>query len=90
MIKRDNQNVIWVKIKKELVELENDLYLGTLYHSPSGNSDSISTKYESLNDDIFFFQGKGTIILQGDFNARTNNSPDYIENENLVDKMGLN
>ena len=89
-VNRDNQDVIWVKIKRNSASgLKNqDIYLGTVYHSPSGNKENVLNKYKSLTEDISFFQSKGYVILQGDFNARTNNLPDFIINDNFIEVTG--
>ena len=36
-------------------------------------------RFQKLDEEILYFQGKGIIILQGDINAHTNNKPDIIE-----------
>ena len=36
VMKTDNQDSIWVKLKKELSGEENDIYIGTYYISPEG------------------------------------------------------
>ena len=87
-IKRENPDVLWVKIKKDFVGLNKDIYIGTVYLSPSGNKESILEKYHSLTEDISYFQGKGYIILQGDFNAHTKNNVDFIEYDDVVECMG--
>ena len=78
-MKSNNRDIIWVKIKKDLTGLDRELFLGTLYFSPSGKKECAQKKYQALAEDISKFQPKGYIILQGDFNAHTNNCQDYIE-----------
>ena len=68
-VKKGNQDFIWVKIGKELCGV--DVYLGTVYYSPIGKKENISNKFQTLSDEILFFQGKGSVILQDDFNAHT-------------------
>ena len=62
---------------------EKEIYLGTLYFSPSGNKESIQKKYQALAEDISNFQTRGYVILQGDFNARTSNCQDTIEYDEM-------
>ena len=62
---KKSQDVIWVKIGKELCGV--DVYLGTIYYSPRGNKENISKQFQALSEEIQFFQRKGKIILQGDF-----------------------
>ena len=78
-LKSDNKDVIWTKIKKDVTGQDKEIYLGTLYFSPSGNKESVQKKYQALAEDISNFQTRGYVILQGDFNARTNNCQDTIE-----------
>ena len=60
-----------------------DIYLATIYISPSGNKEDVSKTFEKLGEEIGLFQRKGNIILQGDLNAHTNNKDDII----TVDKF---
>ena len=84
-VKSKNENILWVNIKKEFTGLGKDIYLGTLYFTPSGNKESVQKIYQSLEENILCFQRKGLIILQGDFNAHTNSVPDYTESDNFVE-----
>ena len=77
-IQNDNKDVIWVKIKKELLGEERDIYLATIYISPNGNKENIVNVFEKLRGEIEVFRSKGNIILQGDLNARTNNKDEII------------
>ena len=65
-----------MKIGKELCGV--DVYLGTVYYSLAGKKESISNKFQTLSDEILFFQRKGRVILQGDFNAHTGTKEDTI------------
>ena len=58
---------MWVKIGKELCGV--DIYLGTIYLSPTGNKENIFKKIQTLRNEILQFQEKGKIIIQGDLNA---------------------
>ncbi len=75
-IKRSDKDVIWVKIDKKLCG--SDIYVGTVYFSPTGRKNDISNKFQKLREEIMLFQGKGSVILQGDFNARTGLEDDRI------------
>ena len=85
--KRENKNVLWVKIKKEFIGWNKDIYIGTVYLSPTGNKENVLDKYHALTEDISHFQGKGYIILQGDFNAHSNNNDDFIEFDEHIGSM---
>ena len=66
-IEHRSQDALWVKIKKDDIGLPHDIYLGTVYHSPSGNKAETQKIYHDLTDDVSFFQNKGLVLLQGDF-----------------------
>ena len=61
-LKSENEDVIWTKIKKNVTGLDREIYLGTLYFSPSGNKESAQKKYQALAEDISTFQPKGYVI----------------------------
>ena len=77
-IQNANEDVIWTKIKKELLGEERDIYLATIYISPTGNKDHIVSQFGNLRQEIEHFQRKGKVILQGDLNARTSNQDEII------------
>ena len=88
-IERNSQDVLWIKIKKEFTGGSKDIHVGTIYHSPSGNKEKTQKTYHELIEDISFFQGKGLVILQGDFNAITNQQPDFIVNEESTETLDI-
>ena len=65
--------------------LKKDVYLATIYISPensTSNVQSIDLVYEQLISDIVKYSSLGYIMIQGDFNAYTNTSPDFIKMDN--------
>ena len=54
-VKRENEDAIWVKISKEFTGFVKDIYLGTVYHNPSGDKKENTEKYQALNGDYHFF-----------------------------------
>ena len=68
--------------------MNKDIFIGTVYFSPTGNKENVLDKYHALTEDISYFQDKGYIILQGDFNAHTNKTPDFIEYDEHIGGMG--
>ena len=88
-IQNDNKDVIWVKVEKELLGEERDIYLGSIYLSPTGNKESTAKIFEIMGKEIEHFQTKGNIILQGDFNAHTNNKDDIITADKFDQELGL-
>ena len=88
-IQNDNQDVIWAKIKKELLGEDRKIYLGTIYISPTGNKENIAKKFKKMGEEIGLFQEKGNIILQGDLNAHTKNKDDTITPDKFDQKVEL-
>ena len=88
-IERNSKDALWVKVKKDFIGLPYDIYLGTIYHSPSGNKNETQKTYQELTDDVSLFQGKGLVILQGDFNAITKQETDFITNDEFTKGLDL-
>ena len=62
----------------DIFDKKRDIYIGTVYLKPYKNNNDNSKKILELFDEIFSFQEKGEVIVQGDFNARTNVDGDTI------------
>ena len=78
--KTHNEDIIWIKLKKKYHKLSNDLFIGTVYVSGENNTKSIGEKIKKLSADIETIKAtRGDIIIQGDFNARTANTKDFVE-----------
>ena len=73
----ENEDTIWVKVKKEVTGDERDIYIGTCYFNPE-QANKNSQQIPNLIDNILCLGNKGHIILNGDFNARTGNLHDTI------------
>ena len=94
-IPNNHDDSIWVKLRKEFTGEERDIYLGTCYISPlcrTKNSVDIDVRHASLEK--FFtearqFNSKGEVIMQGDFNARVGNLPDFITKDKYDDIFGI-
>ena len=87
------KNMLWIKLDKEGLNIEKDLYIGTVYNSPISSSytkkqnldffTDLQTKIASLTNNDY-------LIIGGDFNARTAKIPDYIdENHNEIEFLNL-
>ena len=80
LFKTSNNDVIWIKLDKKHHELSNDVYIGSVYVSGENNTKSINDKIKNLSDDIELIKKKkGDIIFQGDFDARTSNTNDFVD-----------
>ena len=77
-INNNNADTLWIKLKKDIFDKKQDIYIGTVYLKPYKNNADNSKKILELFEEIFSFQEKGEVIVQGDFNARTNVDDDTI------------
>ena len=84
-----SSEIVVVKLKQSSLNIAKDIYIVNVYIRPS-NSKLRHTKikgsetFEALNTILNELNGKGEIILCGDFNARIQTAPDYIINEDTV------
>ena len=74
-----------MKIKKEITGEKKDIYIGTVYLSPYKSKNENVKKISNLFEEILVFKGKGEVIIQGDFNARTNIDDDIIKPDKFDD-----
>ena len=72
-----HEDSIWIKVKKEESGEVKDIYIGTAHISPSDKTNK-NVSLEKLFEEVQVFQEKGIVFVQGDLNARTSTSPDYI------------
>ena len=72
-------HVIWVKLKKEFIKSEFDVYLALVYFKPNYSNTDKNEFYNKLIKDIAYFSPKCKILMAGDFNARTNIGLYYVE-----------
>ena len=80
-MENSNEDSIWIRIKKEKYEGTYDIYVGTYYVSPENNTERNRKNYDFLsviNSEVTFFNKKGPVLLQGDFNSRTGVERDYV------------
>jgi hypothetical protein len=84
-IKTDDENTIWLKMKKELVGGEEDIFLGTSYLSPSTNPDKTDIFFKN----VALFNQKGKVLIQGDLNAHTNTESDTIIPDKFDELLGV-
>ena len=73
----NNEDAIWVKLKKEISGEARDIYIGTCYFNPSKGKDS-DRKITKLTEEIMSLQKKGEVMINGDLNAKTGNLDDTI------------
>ncbi|VDI65671.1 Hypothetical predicted protein [Mytilus galloprovincialis] len=80
-IHNDHSDIAWVILDHTFFNLKRDIYLAAVYVSPENSSCNVpdlNSVYAHLLSDIEKYCKLGDIMVQGDFNAHTNTSPDYV------------
>ena len=77
VIELGNDDAIWVKLKKEFVGEDRDIYIATCYFSPS-KGQVHEREIAKITENIMFLNSKGHVIINGDLNAKTSNLEDTI------------
>jgi exonuclease III len=75
---------VWIKLQKEFLNADRDLYIGVIYLPPENSTFSRRQEIDvinSLEEDINLFSKTGEILLLGDFNGHTCTKADLIEND---------
>ena len=86
--KMNNDDVIWVKMKKEISGENKDIFIGTCYLNPS-QAKGTDKKISRLAEDIITLQERGEVIIIGDLNARTGIMENTITPDKLDEKFDL-
>ena len=80
-ITKTSPNFLWLKINKSYAKTMKDLYICGLYIPPNNSTYFYPELFEELEKDILNFATKGSILLMGDFNARTGKYSDSVCHE---------
>ena len=85
-ITKTSPNFLWFKINKSYAKTMKDLYICGLYIPPNNSNYYYPELFEELEKDILNFATKGSILLMGDFNARTGKYSDSVchEGNNII------
>ena len=92
VVDKTSENMIWIKIRKEYLNTDRNLFVGGIYNSP------INSTYTKARDEDLFLEIQNRmltvaqnefVIVGGDFNARVGNMQDHIE-ESEEEKELLN
>ena len=75
-----SSNRLWIKLDKNFFDFSEDIYLCAVYVPPI-SSTHFENDFVSLENEMCSFAKLGKIILMGDFNARTGQSPDFIDED---------
>lgn len=82
-IKRESstsEDILWIRISKELFGLSRDIFIGNVYISPMYSSihkRAEESIFDVLEQDIARFASRGYVILGGDFNSRIGSLKDF-------------
>ena len=74
--------MIWLKVKGDYLNMEQNLIIGGIYNSPINSSHSKHNHedlFQQIQDKMLTFRENEYILIGGDFNARTGNIQDIIE-----------
>jgi hypothetical protein len=75
-----SENRLWLKLDKSFFDFEHDLYVCAVYIPPV-TSVHYDNDFALLENEVSIFANQGKVLLIGDFNSRTGQSPDYILND---------
>ena len=90
LLPNENQDSIWVKIKKETCDEPDDIIIGSFYVSPDGKKGKNTTDFfTSMNKELNLFRSKGVTLVQGDLNARTGCEIDFINHDKSDEFLGI-
>jgi hypothetical protein len=77
-LKDDCECILWVKICKQFLKVDNDVYIGFVYIPPEGSRFYNNEMFDSVSESILNVLSKSDyVMLMGDFNARTGLLNDY-------------
>ncbi len=79
---------IWLKIKKDPINTDKDVFLCAAYIPPSEAPYFNEDRFSILEDEISYFQGQGSVPICGDLNARAGTEPDFISTQGDKHKPG--
>jgi exonuclease III len=90
IVKNWHDTIVWIKLDRDFFGTVEDIYIAGVYMwsdvSPISNiiDDDL---FERLQNDIFLFESKGTVLVTGDCNARTACKSDYILYDRFVPEI---
>ena len=84
---KDETDYVWLKLCKSFFGMVKDVYLCLSYIPPEYDNYYKSRGIDSISmieEDVVSFMNLGSVMLMGDFNARTGDSLDYIESDDFI------
>ena len=90
LVSNENQDSIWIKIRKELCNEPEDIFIGSFYISPDGKQGTNTIDFfTSMNKELNIFRQKGIVLVQGDLNARTGVENDFVNFDKSDELLGI-
>lgn len=87
IVRNKHDTIIWIKLDKRFFSFDEDVYVCGVYmwgeNYPISQITGVDL-FQTLQDDIFYFEKLGTIIIAGDFNGRVSNKLDYVQYDTNV------
>ena len=88
LIDTDSDYILWLEIDKNLMNLDENLILGTVYLPPENSNFYNDEEFLTIENEIMSFCSKHKhAMLSGDFNARTSEMRDYTERDDFLADM---
>ena len=78
---KSSENIIWIKIEKDVSDYENNIFVASVYNSPKNSKYTKfydSNVLDRLEQQLKKISSSDFILIRGDFNSRTETEPDYI------------
>ncbi len=90
-IVKESECFVWLKLDKNILNITNNIFICAVYIPPEDstywNKQHDFDPFQILEQDIITFQEQGDVILIGDFNARTANKLDYLNDFSEMDNI---
>ena len=94
LVYKSEDDIIWVKLNKSVISLNEDLYICLCYVTPDDSSRQTlveSNIFDRLLESVLYVENKGqkycNILICGDFNARSSIKPDFVVDDDDVIHM---
>jgi exonuclease III len=81
LVSGKSRDAMWLKLDKHFFQFKADIYVCSLYFSPCNSTFTSNLDYcpfSALEEDLENFKLKGSVVVGGDFNARTLQGHDFI------------
>ena len=89
VVPNTNENSIWIKLKSKDPKTNDDLFFGSFYVSPDNSHKNKIDLFELLTEETNRFKQKGTILINGDMNARTGQNEDFVKHDKFDETFGI-